>query len=511
MAIPLTFSWQKPALAARAFKFVFAGALIAAAFAATYTSSADAFSGADFREILLYGGAVNAILLLATLLIPPRVVANAVLALIVLAGVATAYIIHTDLFLGQNLVIIVLAPAAYILFVAFKVIDDLRWGGAALSAAALLGIMAIAAGHWTSGGLGASNVPVTGDVSNIRHVTFQETPNLYFVSFDALASRPLLNKYLDIETTEFHNMFEANFRRFPNFFANAVPTSHSFNTLLALDPDVYASQRAALEARGDDPNPFLFSGQNPSPLLDILHENGYETTSTVIDTYFGRRKGPYIHNYDTLEKYTVCNLLDDGIRNWAFWGYCRVLPVGNTGDNRLTAERVTNVKVGGGPQFVIAYLYVPHHVSTKSFLYSNAEQLEKYRAKHLTNSEKAARYLELIIRHLDENDPTAILFVFGDHGPFLSRELDFEENREFIIQDHYGVLGGVYPPDTCPAWFDEAYTQGYLTILDAVHALLRCLSGGESVLIEPRQYVPSYGYGTIPQDVKLDYKEFLYE
>ncbi len=408
------------------------------------------------------------------------------------------------LFLGRNPVIILLVPAFYIgLFVAFKVIDDLRWGGAALSAATLLGLAIIGGGHWTSDGPAG----VTGDVSNIRHVTFQETPNLYFVSFDALAPRPLLNKYMGIETTEFHDLFESNFRRFPNFFADSVSTRHSFNTLLALDVAVYTSQQEALLEQGDDPDPFLFSGQNPSPLLGILHENGYESTSIYIDNYFGKNKGPYINHYVTFERHILCNLLDYRLPSWAFWGYCDFFHGAQDWDNWLTAERITQVNVDDEPQFVIAYLYSPGHTGS-SFRYDNAEQVEKYRSKYLTNSVDTASYLELILRHLAENDPTAILFVFGDHGPWLSRGLDFEDNREFFVQDRFGVVGGIYPRDTCAAWFDEASAQGYITILDAVHTLLRCLSGGESALIEPRQHTPRYG---LPWDVKLDYKEFLYE
>ncbi len=504
-APPPTFSWQNPALVAKAFKFVFAGLLIAVAFAATYTSSTDAFSDADFREILLYGGAVNAILLLAALLIPSRILANAALALVALAGIATAYLIHTDLFLERSLVIILLVPACYVgLFVAFKVIDDLRWGGAALSAATLLGLAIIAGGHWTSEGPAG----VTGDVSNIRHVTFQETPNLYFVSFDALAPRPLLNKYLDIETTEFHDLFDAHFRRFPNFFANSVRTTHSLNTLLSLDVGVYTSQEYELVARGDDPNPSLFTGRNPSPLLNILHKNGYETTSIYHNTHFGNRKGPYINHYVTFEEHVVCNLLDDWILNWAFWGYCRFFDGSYYKNKRLVAERVTQVNANGGPQFTLAHLYSPGHTN-KSFRYDNAEQLEKFRADYIRKSAIAASYLELIIQHLAENDPTAILLVYGDHGLFLSQGLDFADNREFVFQDNYGILGGIYPPDTCSTWFDEASSKGYLTTLDAVHTLLRCLSGGERPFIEPVQQTT--WYGPVPWNVKLDYKEFLYE
>ena len=493
-----------------ALKFVFATLLVAAAFVATYTSSAAAFSESDLRSILVLGGTVNTVLLLGTLFSPARGrVANAVLSLIVLASVATAYIIHTDLYLtGNGAVLIALcAGSGAGLFVAFRVIDEQRWGGIALSAAALLGLGIIASEHPEAG-----DVPATVDTTYIRHISFRETPNLYFVSFDALAPRALLKKYLDLETTKFHDLFDISFRRFTNFFANSVRTTHSLNTVLALDVDAYSSQRRQLNARGYDPDPQLFSGRNPSNLLGILHGNGYETTSIYRDSYFGDEKGQHINNYITFYDKTVCNLLDAGIRDFSFWGYCRFL-VGE-GVNRLeasalSAERITKVNADDKPQFVMAHLYAPGHTG-KSFRYDDAEQIEAFRRRYINSSERAASYLDLIIRHLEKNDPGAILLVYSDHGPFLSQGLQFEDDPEFVFQDQFGILGGVYPRDTCAGWFDEASSQGHMTILDAVHALLRCLSGGESPLIKPKEYTVPWNYQFHRHD-GLTYEDFLYE
>ncbi len=437
-----------------------------------------------------------------------NLIANAVLSLIVMVGAATAYIIHTDLYLTGNRLVLVLfcLGLALGLFVAFRAIDEIRWVGIALSAATLLALAIVAGGRLAPG-----SDAVEGDVSNIRHITFRETPNLYFVSFESMAPRSLLDKYLDIETTEFHEVFDANFRRFPNFFSNGVHTTQSLSILLALDGDIYFRQQNELKDRGGDVNPYLFAGQNPSPLLDILRRNGYETTSIYKDAYLGRRKGPYIDNYFTIHNNTVCNLLDAGIRDISFWGYCRFFS-GSKLDRltweTLSAEQVTKVRVNDGPQFVIAHIGVPIHTE-KTFKYDDEAHVEKFRALYLDASERAGGYLELIIRHLEENDPNAILLVYGDHGLFLSRGVRFEDNPEFVIQDNLGVLGGVYPHDACAAWFAEAQAQGYMTSLDAVHALLRCLSGGEGALVEPRQFkIPEYG-STIPPN--LDYKDFLYE
>ena len=505
---PETSSTSRPVRKA-AFKFVFATLLVAVAFAATYTSSEAAFSESDLRDILVLGGTVNTVLLLNTLFfLRSRVIANAVLSLIVLTSVATAYIIHTDLYLtGNGAVLIALcAGSGAGLFVAFRLVDELHWGGPALSAAALLGLGIVAGGHRETG-----DVPVTVDTTYIRDISFRETPNLYFVSFESMAPRSLLKKYLGLETTRFHDSFDSSFRRFPNFFANSVQTRNSLNTVLALDVDAYAAQRKELNARGYDPDPHLFSGRNPSNLLGILHGNGYETTSIYENRHFGEEKGRYINNYITSSNKTVCSLLDAGIRDFSFWGYCRFLGKGIVGSrgSALSAERITKVNADANPQFVMAHLYPPRHADN-SFRYDDAEKLEAFRRGYINGSERAARYLDLVIRHLKENDPDAILLVYGDHGLFLSRGVHFEDDPEFVFQDHFGILGGVYPRDTCAGWFDEASSQGYMTILDAVHALLRCLSDGESPLIKPRKYTQP-GIGPIPGDGKPHYEDFLYE
>ena len=72
-------------------------------------------------------------------------------------------------------------------------------------------------------------------------------------------------------------------------------------------------------------------------------------------------------------------------------------------------------------------------------------------------------------------------------------------------------MGGVYPRDRCAEYFDEAESRGHImTTLDAVHAVLRCLSGGQSALVEPRP-------GRLWGDEKVipgwedGYEEFRYE
>ena len=500
-----------PPRAAVLFKFTFAMLLIALAFVSTYTSSAAAFSDADLKGILALGGAVTAALLLGILFfLRRRWLANAALALATLASVGTAHVVHTELYLSGHWVILVLLSiaAGAALFVAFRIIDEQRWGGIALSAMTLFGLMIVADNHRMD-----RDGPVFGDATNIREISFQETPNLYFISFDAIVPRALLNKHLQLETTDFHDLFGERFRRFPNLFVDANSSKHSLYTILSLDPSVYASQRAASEERENDPDLLLFSGQNPSPLFTILRNNGYEITTIYANTYFGNKKGPYVDNYINIHEHTVCGLLDPKIRALSFWGHCsRIDLEGRRWDDpsvhRKTAP-IMKVDVSGGPQFVMAYLKWPGHVN-RSYRHDNASQFSAYSAIYLGGNNFAARQLDAIVRHLEENDPGAILLVFGDHGTRVSMGVKYEDNPTFTVQANYGVLGGVYPREACAAWFDEAAAaQNHMTVLDAVHALLRCLSGGESALAKPRNRTIFFGPAR-GQDTSI-FDEHLYE
>ena len=149
----------------------------------------------------------------------------------------------------------------------------------------------------------------------------------------------------------------------------------------------------------------------------------------------GTAKGPHIDNYVINgELGGVCSLLDEDVRSWAFWGYCSIVNV----DRRQGADvapgdslvrELTNV-VDGTPQFVIAHLYLPGHTSQR-FRYDNSGDKEIFVEQYREASNRAAVFLGQIIEHVRSNDPTAILFVFGDHGMYVSRGVELEEDPAF--------------------------------------------------------------------------------
>ncbi len=491
---------RSPSLPSPLYKFTFALLLVGLAFALTYTEAADTFSTYDVTAILVLGAAVNVPLLVGSLLLLRRskLIANAVVSLVVLASVATAYIIHTDLYSPENRInlITVCITASFVLFVAFRVIDQQRWGGVSLSVVVLVGLGIVLGRHFLE--RYDSTKPVEVDLSNIQHVSFREKPNLYFISFESLVPRSLLKKHFGTDASPFHDLFEAHFRRFPNFFSDSTYTRDSLNMILALDKEMFLKSSSGYQDN-------LFSGVQPSPLLDILRNNGYETSSFYHSMWLGRYKGPYIDHYTNRTDSSVCDYLSSSIQPIAFWGYC-TLPRG-VGWRSLAKyiEYSKGLTANDRPQFLMAHVDGPQH-TFNDYRYHDQAKRNAFISRYIQSLRNgpAARDLEAILEHLKHNDPDAILYVYGDHGPGLSRGVSFEDNPTFVVQDRLGVLGGVYPPDACATYFDETLSKGYMTALDGVHAILRCVSGGQSVLKTPR--VPA-----IPYDTNRSYGEFLYE
>ena len=338
------------------------------------------------------------------------------------------------------------------------------------------------------------------DHPKVRSVTFKETPNLYFVGFDSITPEAVMRKYMGIGTTDFHRLMDSQMRRFRNLFANAVPTIHSISTMMALDQDIYIED-------GKVRWPRYFSGHDLSPLIWLLGQNGYQTTSIYENTYFGHARGPHIDNYAVNNQSALCSLLDQGIRPLAFAGYCWDLGSERPAAADFLVRRLAGVD-RASPQFVIAHLYLPGH-TPMAFDYGNTKDRGRFVSVFEENFNRAAIHLEQIIEHLRDNDPDAILFVFGDHGAWLSRGSDVEDDPAFFLQDRFGILGGVYARDRCAPQLDDAEQKGYVTSLDVVHAIIECLSDGQSPLLEPRR--DRFWTGELPEDHSYKYEDFLYE
>ena len=410
-------------------------------------------------------------------------------------------------FLRLAALIGVWAGSAVAIYLSIRAKDPNLWGAFAGTATLLLLAAAII---WLGirHGEGGDGYYEHGweDHPNVQAVAFKETPNLYLIGFESISPEALMHNHMGIESTDFHRTVDEKMRRFRNLFASAVHTRNSFRSIMALELDIILNHQ---EAAGSLPS--YFAGHDLSPLVWILRENGYVTSSLYENTMFGRIKGTGIDNYkvNTWRSSVACSLLDQDVRRLAFWGYCWS-QVENISDLPFGEFLIQELGRLGNrpPQFVIAHNPLPGHPSNL-FDPEDIGDREEFFDVYERNSNRAAGQLERLIEHVKVSDPDGILFVFGDHGPLLAKGLGIEDDPTFFLQDRFGILGGIYPPDRCSAELDEAESKGYVTSLDIVHAILECLSGGQSPLREPRND-RFWGSG-VPEDHSYKYEDFLYE
>ena len=485
-------------------------------FALTYASGPDEFNTSDLYALgCLFPIVIGAQLLIAHFLIRSRFLQN-----LFLSGCATANILSVNLILNdaytalpQFVWLLTVLLAVFILFSIMNMMDDYPRMAKVITiivASAVIGIVAEAV-VFSGKSLEATADPGKTSAKNIRLVDFKTRPNVYFIAFDALMPRVLVRKFLELETTPYHDFLDAHLRPFRNMFADKVATRRALNSLLAFDLDYFARFGK---------KPGLFSGRIPSPLLEIFKHNGYTTNTLYQNPRFGKEKGPYVDNYFTERGYGVCEFLNEDFKYLTFLGYCQLRTMKSFTSllERLNLSNdlneidflLANLRSGldeGKPQMFLSYIFSPKH-TPKSFRWRKSQTVDKYRQTYLRNSSTTAEYFEQLITFISREDPSAILYVFGDHGAFVPRSKEARNNDSSRhIQGRYGVYGGIYPPDRCSESLSEPYTENFTTVMQGAHMIIRCLADGEDAFIAPINYrLGHFGTKSFHR-----YEDYLYE
>ena len=409
------------------------------------------------------------------------------------------------------------------LFVAYSFFASLSVGGWwAKGVISIVGVLFLANIAWFVGQIYFVNEPspftAEGKTSspNIKIVDFKQKPNVYFISFDAMIPVSLAKKYLNIDNLSYQNFTkEKGFYRFRNAFSDGTYTRYGLNKLLAMDHDYFT----VLEKQNKYSS--LFVGLSPSPAFEIFKANGYTTNTYFRDLHMGYKKGPHVDNYKATynsyfgfcENHPTINALYFG-----FFGACR-LSWNSVGVPNLFTEANVSIRNSsaafdyvnfvlrdftrqlsvGKPFVAFMHIISPDHTPNTY----KPSQFKEYRQKFLVTIRDETRPLmENIFNFIQANDPNAFIYFYSDHGQGLSRLIygnEFQElnkkNKEFYIQDRYGILAAFYPPDVCAEYLDAPMMKPFVTNTMVLRQVIRCLADGEDPVIAPVEYRlhPYYG------------------
>jgi len=351
-------------------------------------------------------------------------------------------------------------------------------------------------------------------LENFKPVEFQRKPNVYIQFFDGLTPQSLSKKYMGLEKAQYHDVLSEKFYPFKNFFVNGVPSMNSINMFLALYKKYYddlSDERIELFgglAFKTHRKAELFQGNTESPLLKIFQQNGYETNTVFNTGFFGVKKGPYVDNYLVQQKFSACNYVHQTTKRITFFGYCNLSTdpsINKLLNTQPMIDFITdNFRKGlskSKPQVFVSYIRTPGHTPL-DYDHKKANALESYfTTRFKRTSKEATSNLKKIVEFVEKEDPSGLLYVLGDHGPWLSRQVAYKDDKEFFVQDRYGVYGGFFPPNKCQESFAKPYSRGYVTATQGIHMIIRCLSGGKNAFTELEDY----------SHLEKSYSNYLYE
>ena len=339
---------------------------------------------------------------------------------------------------------------------------------------------------------------------DFKQVTFRSTPNIYILSFDAMVSPESAAEYLDLQALDYvRAMEERGARLLRNTFSDGSSTKPSLNATLYLDPAIW---RENLENSNR-----AFSGISPSPVFEIFRNNGYDIATYYAGIY--RLHGPYVDEYTTREAaQSYCTFALE----WFYFqhlGYCqfrekvlaKLLP-GTGGRAQVFDQQIIDRFVerarSGQSWLSYIYTYAPGHTNL-DYSHSDREH-ERYKAGYKSSQKQTTDYLQSMLDAIIANDPTGIVYVFGDHGAWMSRGVDLTPGTaEFVIRDRHSVFSALYPGDACQAYIGHRSGEAYITPGLVIRQLITCLAGGDDPLDRPADYSGPYeGYG---------FERFVYE
>ena len=347
----------------------------------------------------------------------------------------------------------------------------------------------ILAGSWMPQPGGAA--PGLGEIlgPELRPLTFTRTPNLYMLSFEALTDARVLHEHFGTprEGTALHATLKARARPVGALYANGVSTITSYNVLASLSDEAFDR---ALETVSYN-RLVLFGGSHRSPLFELLRHNGYSVTTGYQTAYFSLSGGPGVDHHLVMSERPACKLMRFEGYERAFWGYCATHAVRprEAARNEKLMEAVRGTVRPGAKRFTWVHFSMPGHAPWPDYRHNMAERRD-FITWYLERSETASRWLAGLLDHVERSDPDAIVLVFGDHGVLASMGIRGDTERTFMLRDRFSVAGGIFPPEACREEVDEAQAPGWLTHLDLIHAVLRCLSGGEDARRTRKSYRP---------------------
>jgi hypothetical protein len=394
-------------------------------------------------------------------------------------------------FLATQIYILVMLGTALAILMIITGSKRVRMNGAAT----VLTFAAVAS--LVNTGFMLSSARIAPNLAPFHKVKFSTKPDIHLISLDGLAPPKLIRKYLSLKKVPYEGVLSAdNVHVFPNAFVSQSPTEPALNSVMRLAHADFLD------------GPFrrdYFSGHHDVPVSRIFRNNGYNVTTGSYSSALGMC-GRYVSEYfPSPEMSFPLTALCLHKAPITFFGICGFAAWAEGHKKLPTVQEAQLAKlksIGGDdpPQFTFYYIGLPGH-APGGFRSNDPAQLAAYAQSFYQNSLTANAYIKQVLKVIAARDRSSLVFLFGDHGAYVSKTVNQNDDPTFHAQDRYGVAAAILVNQTkCRVSDLNAYKgKGFITVDRILAGIIRCLSGDKAAFDRAQKFVEHldlsrYGY-----------------
>ena len=251
------------------------------------------------------------------------------------------------------------------------------------------------------------------------------TPNIYLLIYDAYAHNETMLSYGIDNSGQENYLKDLGFKLYPQTYSVGAASLDTMGRVLNASTEYYGNTRRA--ASGD------------GVVQNLLKGFGYETHGLFPSDYFFRGYGS---NYDFYFPTNITpsgNLLLEAVLTGEFKFD---LEFDKVPHEQFVEEKLNVFKeISGTPRFIDMHTNIPNHSQDSGVCLPNETNLYEERL------DKANLEMRQDLEELTKSDPSAIIIVASDHGPYLTKNCygthgvyDISEISRLDIQDRFGTF-----------------------------------------------------------------------
>ncbi|GAB4539809.1 MAG: hypothetical protein Fur002_05520 [Anaerolineales bacterium] len=266
------------------------------------------------------------------------------------------------------------------------------------------------------------------------------TPNVYLLVYDAYAHAETMQAYgIDNKLQEDY-LQQRKFSLYPHTYSIGSATLETMSKVLNAADDYYGSTRRA--ASGD------------GVVQNIFKNLGYQTYGVFYSDYMFRGVGSgYDHSLPSRSEASYL-LLSKAILMGEF--RFNIDDLGQSREQFIQSKKEIWESISKEKNFIYMHTNIPGHSQNSGNCLPNETDLYQER---LTSANMEMRQdVETII----QNNPTAIIIIAGDHGPYLTKNcretndvFDISQISRIDVQDRYGTFLAIRWPDNHFSEYDQ--------------------------------------------------------